>query len=137
MYGIPLILRPMTEYFDLSCEQMSRVPVWVQFPNLPLKCWSPACLSKIASVFGKPIQCDKLTSNLSRLSYARMLIEIDLLDLQYTIDVFMPNGSNLHQNVVFEILLKFHNHFHVLGHTRLLCPKVAARTALVQTKADG
>lgn len=64
VYGRPLILRPLTEYFDFSCEEMSRVPVWVKFLNLPLKCWSSKCLSKIASVLGKPIQCDKLTSNL-------------------------------------------------------------------------
>ncbi|XP_038716583.1 uncharacterized protein LOC120009920 [Tripterygium wilfordii] len=36
------------------------------------------CLSKIASVLRKPLQCDKLTSSLSRLSYARVLVEVDL-----------------------------------------------------------
>jgi hypothetical protein len=128
VYGRPLILRLMIEYFDFSHEEMSRVPVWVKFLNLPLKCWSsPTCLSKIASVLGKPIQCDKLTSNLSRLSYARVLIEIDLLeDLQHTVDVFLPNGFTPHQKVVFETLSKFCNHCHVLGHTHLRCPKVAA-----------
>jgi hypothetical protein len=65
VYGRPLILRPMTNFFDFSSEEMSRVPVWVKFPNLPLCCLSPVCLSKIASVLRKPIQCDQLTSNLS------------------------------------------------------------------------
>lgn len=55
VYGRPLILRPMTQFFDFSSEEMSRVPAWVKFPNLPLCCWSPICLSKIASVIGKPI----------------------------------------------------------------------------------
>nr|TKS02381.1 hypothetical protein D5086_0000163680 [Populus alba] len=59
---------------------MSRVPVWIKFPSLPLCCWSPVCLSKIASVIGKPIQCDQFTSNLARMSYARVLVEIDLLE---------------------------------------------------------
>jgi hypothetical protein len=79
VYGRPLILRPMTQYFDFSSEEMSRVPVWVKLLNLPLICWSSICLSKIASVLGKLIQCDKLTFNMARLSYARMLVEIDLL----------------------------------------------------------
>jgi hypothetical protein len=40
-----------------------------------LSCWSPRCLSKIASVLGKPLQSDRLTSSMSRLSYARVLVE--------------------------------------------------------------
>jgi len=45
VYGKPLILRPMTRFFDFSTEEMSRVSVWVRFPSLPLCCWSPpACL---------------------------------------------------------------------------------------------
>jgi hypothetical protein len=56
-----------------------------------------------------------------------VLIEIDLLeDLQHTVDVFLPNGFTPHQKVVFETLSKFCNHCHVLGHTHLRCPKVAA-----------
>jgi hypothetical protein len=48
---------------------MHIVPIWVKFPNLPLKCWSLKCLSKIASVLGKPVQSDMLTSSMSRLSF--------------------------------------------------------------------
>jgi len=36
VYGRPLVLRPMTKKFNFSNEEMSRVPVWVKFPNLPL-----------------------------------------------------------------------------------------------------
>jgi len=72
-------LRPMMQFFDFSSKDMTRFPVWVKLPNLPLLCWLAICLSKIASVLDKPIQCDKLTSNLARLFYARVLVEIDLL----------------------------------------------------------
>jgi hypothetical protein len=80
VYGQPVVLRPMTKIFDFFSEEMSRVPVWVKFPNLPLCCWSLVCLSKIASILGKPIQCDQFTSILSCMSYARVLVEIDLLE---------------------------------------------------------
>lgn len=53
IYGRPLILREMPEYFDFNSAEMSIVPVWIKLPNLPLKCWSSTCLSKIASVLGK------------------------------------------------------------------------------------
>jgi len=129
VYGQPLVLRPMTKFFDFSSEEMSRVSVWVNFPNLPLCCWSPVCLSKIASVIGKPIQCDQLTSNLSRMSYARVLVEIDLLEeLQHSVEIYLPEGLTLHQKVVYETLPKYCNFCHVLGHTRLLCSKAATTT---------
>ncbi|KAJ6880942.1 hypothetical protein NC652_034075 [Populus alba x Populus x berolinensis] len=126
VYGRPLILKSMTKFFDFSTEEMTRAPVWVKFPNLPLCCWSPSCLSKIASVLGKPIQCDHMTSSLSRLSYARVLVELDLReDLQHSVAVSLPSGPTLNQRVVYEALPKFCNFCNVLGHTRLLCPKVA------------
>jgi hypothetical protein len=100
---------------------MTRAPVWVKFPNLPLCCWSSSCLSKIASVLGKPIQCDHMTSSLSRLSYTRVLVELDLReDLQHSVAVSLPSGPILNQKVVFEALPKFCNLCNVLGHTRLL-----------------
>nr|TKS15655.1 hypothetical protein D5086_0000031150 [Populus alba] len=134
VYGRPLVLRLMIKFFDFSCGEMSRVPVWVKFPSLPLCCWSPICLSKIASVIGKPIQCDQLTSNLSRMSYARVLVEIDLLEeLCHSVEISLPDGLTLHQKVVYETLPKYCNFCHVLGHSRLLCSKVAASTNLVSS----
>jgi hypothetical protein len=119
IYGRPLILRPMMKFFDFSSEEMSRVPVWVKFPNLPLCCWSPICLSKIA------------TSTLSRISYARVLVEIDLLeDLRHSVEISLPEGPALRQPVVYEALPKYCTFCHVLGHTRLLCPKAAASQAI-------
>ena len=131
IYGRPLILRPMMKFFDFSSEEMSRVPVWVKFPNLPLCCWSPICLPKIASVLGKPIQCDQPTSTLSRMSYARVLVEIDLLEeIQHSVEISLPEGPALHQSVVYETLPKYCTFCHVLGHVRLLCPKAAASKAI-------
>lgn len=99
------MLRAMPEYFDFTSSEMHTILVWVKFPNLPIKCWSPNCLSKIASVLGKPLQSDMLTSSLTRLSYVRVLVEINLLsDLPYSIEVTLPNGSILSQQVVYETL---------------------------------
>ena len=106
---------------------MTRVPVWVRFRNLPLCCWSPVCLSKIDSVLGKPIQCDHMTSTLSPLSYAKVLIELDLReDTPQSVVVSLPSGPVLQQKVVYESLPKFCNFCNALGHTRLLCSKAAS-----------
>jgi len=124
VYGRPLILRPMSEYFDFSSSEMSQVLVWIKFPNLPLKCWTPRCLSKLASVLGKPLQCDKLTATKERVSYARVLVEVDLLaDLRSSINVTLPNGNPLIQRVIYETLPKFCKHCKVLGHSTGACSK--------------
>jgi len=132
IYGRPLILRPMKKFFDFSNERMSRVPVWVKFPNLPLCYWSPICLSKIANVLGKPIQCDQPTSTLSCMSYVRVLVEIDLLEeLRHSVEISLPEGPALRQTVVYEALPKYCNFCHVLDHTQLLYPKAAATTQAI------
>nr|TKR85189.1 hypothetical protein D5086_0000250420 [Populus alba] len=124
VFGRPLILRAMPEYFDFSPSDMYTIPVWVKFPNLPLKCWSIKCLSKIASVLGKPVQSDMLTASMARLSYARVLVEVNLLsDLPYSIAVTLPNGSILHQQVVYETLPRFCKHCQKLGHLTSSCTK--------------
>jgi hypothetical protein len=67
---------------------------------LPLKCWSSIWLSKLANMLRKPIQCDAFTTSMTRLSYARVLIKVDLLtDLSTSINLVLPNGSSLTQQV--------------------------------------
>ena len=124
VYGRPLILRSMPEFFDFSTSIMHTVPVWVKFPNLPFQCWSLKCLSKIASVLGKPVQSDMLTHTMSRLSYARVLVEVNLLsDLPYSIDITLPNDSLLKQQVIYETLPRFCKQCRTLGHLTSSCPK--------------
>jgi len=126
IFGRPLVLKFMLEYFDFVATDMSMVLVWVRFPNLPLQCWSPTCLSKIAGVLGKLLQCDLLITSMSMLSYARVLIEVDLLPaLPTTINIVLPNGMPLLQLVVYELLLlpKFFMHCRLLGLTESICNK--------------
>lgn len=127
VYRRPLILKSMPEYFDSSHEEMTKAPVWVKFPNLPLKCWSPRCLSKIASLIGKPIQTDRITASMSRISYARVLVELDLLDeLTHAVDILLPNGTTLKQSIVYETLPRFCKLCKALGHATGACSKTAA-----------
>eukprot|EP00258_Populus_trichocarpa_P025573 XP_024441592.1 uncharacterized protein LOC112324175 [Populus trichocarpa] len=127
VYGRPLVLKSTPEYFDFASSEMTTVSVWVKFPNLPLRCWSATCLSKIASVIGKPLQSDMLTSIRSRLSYARVLIELDLMvDLPPSINITLPNIVDLVQKVVYETLPKFCKHCRVLRHTTSACSKAPA-----------
>ena len=122
IYGRPLIIKAMPEYFDFGADEMSCVPVWVKFPGLPFKCWSRRCLSRIANKLGTPIQSDQLTCNMARVSYARVLVELNLLaDLKSSIVINLPNGSTLTQPVIYETLPRFCKLCKVLGHNTGTC----------------
>lgn len=127
MFGRPLVLKTMLEFFYFKPADMSTAPVWVRFPNLPLECCSSICLSKIASVLGKPLQWDASTNSMSRLSFAKVLIEVDLLaDLPNSITFILPNGIPLSQFVVYGTLPKLCPQCRLTGHTISACPQTAA-----------
>ena len=129
IYGRPLILKSMPEYFNFSKKEMSSVPVWIKLPNLPLKCWSIRSLSKISSLIGKPIQCDKLTVSKLRISYARVLIEVDLReDLPASVEIGLPNGMFIEQPVIYESLPQFCKLCLSIGHSSVNCGKPSAPT---------
>jgi hypothetical protein len=99
----------MLNFFNFKATDMTHMPTWVRFPNLPLKCWTSICLSKIASMIGKPTHYDVSTTSMTRLSYARVLVEVDLLmDLPISVNVVLPNGSPLSQQVMYESLPRFY-----------------------------
>ncbi|KAH0773896.1 hypothetical protein KY290_011033 [Solanum tuberosum] len=77
----PIILKPWSIDFDLSNEFPTEISLWVKFPNLPMTCWSKDSLSRIASTVGKPVYANECTSKQTRISFARMLIEDNVVDL--------------------------------------------------------
>ncbi|KAJ6932555.1 hypothetical protein NC651_008095 [Populus alba x Populus x berolinensis] len=120
--GRLMILKIMPEFFDFDTSDMVRMPIWIRFPNLPLQCWSPICLSKLASVIGKPLRLDTPTSSMTRLSYARVLVETDLLaELLNLINISLPNGVTMSQKVQYESLPRFCKKCRSLGHNTSVC----------------
>ncbi|KAJ6970405.1 hypothetical protein NC653_034865 [Populus alba x Populus x berolinensis] len=112
---------------------MTQVPIWLKFPNLPLKCCTMRCLSKLTSVLDKPIQFDKLIFTKERLSYVWVLVEVDLLaDLWSYINVVLPNGNPFFQRVIYETLPKFCKHYRVVGHSTRACYKSQVYIRLVE-----
>jgi len=78
-------------------------------------------------VLGKPLQSDRLTSSMTRLSYARVLVEVNLMDdLPPSFQVQLPNGDILMQSIVYETLPKFCKHCKVLSYTTAACPSMTS-----------
>lgn len=99
----PLILRPWSANLNLKEIDVKKVPVWVQFTNMPLDLWSSSIVQKMASCIGTPLASDKLTANRDRLSFARVLIDVEIKDsLPRSIPVEMDDGSIYRQPIYFE-----------------------------------
>ena len=102
------MLKIMPRCFRFGGEEMASVPVWVQLSDLPIDCWNGRALSKIASRIGKPITTDKMTCTKERLSYARVMVEVDVSKVLVTsMEIKLPTGDIYEQRVVFENVPKF------------------------------
>lgn len=113
----PVIVKEWCPDFCFENEVLKEVPLWVWLPRLPLTCWSEDSLSQIGSVIGKPICADEYTSQQQRISYARMLVEVDITKpLIYKIPIEGENGLMFEQQVYYEWVPMFCQKCHVVGH---------------------
>ncbi|KAL2226158.1 uncharacterized protein LOC105160077 [Sesamum indicum] len=112
----------MPDCFEFKEDDISLTPVWATLPSLPLECWHPNALGKISSRIGSPIAMDSLTMKMERVSYARILVEINaskkLID---QVEFVMPNDITRKQPVVYEFTPKFCTDYHKLGHLQETC----------------
>jgi len=129
IYGRSLMLKNMPRCFRFGGEEFATVPVWVQLPDLPLDCWNARALSKIASRIGKPITTDRMTLTKERLSFARVMVEVDASkELVSSLEIKLPTGDIYDQLVVFEDTPKYCKKCKVFGHIESACSKVLEGT---------
>lgn len=73
-----MIVKSWTTKFDFYEEVLSVIPVWFRLPKLPLHYWGEESLSQIVSAIGVPLYGDDCTSKQLKVSYARVLVEVDI-----------------------------------------------------------
>ncbi|XP_077228341.1 uncharacterized protein LOC143861286 [Tasmannia lanceolata] len=92
--GRALILQKWYPGCALEKMKLSSIPVWIKFPALHLKYWTPTGFEKLASLIGKPVYMDTQTAEASRLYYARVCVEVFASNpLSYIIHVYTPTGD--------------------------------------------
>ena len=102
--------------------QLTSLPIWVKFYNIPLEYWINTCLSYIASAVGKPLHLDSLTENRTRLSFARIYIEVDL-NSEFPKSALLNLGNEKYTTIRIEYPWVPHSfsHCQVFGHKILHC----------------
>ncbi|KAK4391600.1 hypothetical protein Sango_1937800 [Sesamum angolense] len=136
VYGRPLLLKTMPDCFEFKEDDISLTLVWATLPSLPLECWHPNALGKIGSRLGTPIPMDSLTMKMERVSYARILVEVDASKkLVDHVEFILPNGLIRKQPIVYEYTPKFCSTCNRIGHLKESCQPSATIATATATAA--
>ncbi|KAK2420095.1 hypothetical protein QL285_030882 [Trifolium repens] len=101
--NMPMLLRDWKPDFSLKRDMLRTLPIWVKLPQLPLYLWGVRSLSKIGSAIGNPLVTDECTANKFRVSYARILVEMDVTqELPQEITIKDSEGNKMKQVVEYE-----------------------------------
>ncbi|XP_056698674.1 uncharacterized protein [Spinacia oleracea] len=134
-YGRPMITKPWSSGFSFQDEILRVIPVWVRLPNLPLCCWGSDSLSRIGSLIGVPLFADDCTSKQLRISFARLLIEVDVTkELPKEVLIQDHLGVTIKQKVEYDWLPPFCKDCNAVGHDCRVKKNVGVR---LQTATTG
>ncbi|XP_047266795.1 uncharacterized protein LOC107854440 isoform X1 [Capsicum annuum] len=117
----PFILQRWELNFEFNPDCITNIPLWITMPGLPVGYWSTESLSKLASAVGRSLHTDSFTTSMERISYARILIEMDVSQpLIEEIDLATPYGE-FQQIVEYDWIPKFCKHCMKFGHNSKDC----------------
>ncbi|XP_058752173.1 uncharacterized protein LOC131625319 [Vicia villosa] len=101
--NMPLMLQDWRPGFSLKEDMLRSLPIWIKLPLLPLHLWGVRSLNKIGSALGNPLVTDECTASKARVSYARILVEVDVTqEMRNSINIKDAEGRKLVQPVEYE-----------------------------------
>ncbi|PKU72689.1 hypothetical protein MA16_Dca017700 [Dendrobium catenatum] len=101
--------------FDIHAESPICL-VWLSLPNLRIHFFDIKILQAIGSLFGRPLQVDQATTNKTRPSVARILVEIDITK-EYPKEIWLGSDScGYSQKVEFDKFPIFCSDCKLHGH---------------------
>lgn len=96
--------------FEFDSDMFSQIPIWVKLPSLSVGYWSAKALSKIAGAIGKPLYTDEYTAMAEKISYARILIEVNISKTLPDEIVIETSSGPWNQSIEHEWRPKFFDH---------------------------
>ncbi|CAO2827239.1 unnamed protein product [Amaranthus hypochondriacus] len=138
----PMVVKRWSKTFDFQEEILRVIPVWIRLPSLPLHCWGVETLSRIVSAVGVPIIADDCTAKQLKVSYARVLVEVDITqEFIKEIKVRDDSGREFLQKAIPEWRPFYCQKCHKIGHeckeeNRLESQKVSKQTEEGNSKGE-
>ncbi|XP_058733334.1 uncharacterized protein LOC131604938 [Vicia villosa] len=119
--NMPMLIRDWSPDFNLKRDILKTIPIRVTLPHLPLYLWGARSLGRIGSILGTQIVTDECTAQRLRVSYARILIEVDITqELPTEIVIKDTEGNKMTQVLEYEWKPKFCGKCKKFGH---ICDK--------------
>ncbi|XP_058750189.1 uncharacterized protein LOC131623208 [Vicia villosa] len=124
LQNIPIVVKEWRPDYNVKEDLLRTLPIWVKLPKLPLHLWGARSLNNIGSAIGVPLVTDKCTAHKLRVSYARILVEVDITrQLLDEIIIKDPEGRKLKQAIEYEWHPKFCEKCQKVGHQCGVEPK--------------
>ncbi|KAK6125699.1 hypothetical protein DH2020_040565 [Rehmannia glutinosa] len=92
-------------------------PVWIRLPGLPIHFFDHDALFAIGRIIGTPLQVDSLTATRSRLSMARVCVELDLLKEKVEEIILEFDDTSHAQKIIYERIPDYCTHCEHIGHS--------------------
>ncbi|XP_028105702.1 uncharacterized protein LOC114304747 [Camellia sinensis] len=119
--GFLLILKQWHRMMKLSKEDKKTIPSWVKFFNIPLEYWDGEGLGRVASAVGVPLFMDQLTSSGSRISFARLCVDISAESAFPDSFLLTDGDASMNIHVEYQGVPSRCTHCHVFGHETKTC----------------
>ena len=122
LVGRPIILRSWKPGMEMLNVHITSLPIWVKFFNIPLEYWTVTSLGYIASTVGIPLHLDTLTENHSRLSFARICVEVDV-NCTFPNSALLDLGNGKYSTIRIEYpwVPQKCAHCRIFGHSQVKC----------------
>ncbi|KAL6558471.1 hypothetical protein OROMI_018821 [Orobanche minor] len=118
--GLPMRLFRWDPFFNFK-EEPAVVPLWVKIHALPPQWFDLRSLKTIASSVGVFLKVDEPTHNRSRLSFARVCVEVNLkIHLSKKINL-QVGAENLELDIEFEKVPQYCHYCKHIGHDIFMC----------------
>ncbi|KAL9241917.1 hypothetical protein vseg_015973 [Gypsophila vaccaria] len=133
----PLIFKAWTKDTELKKTDVTVVPAWIQFDNLPLKFWGRS-LPKITGLVGKFIKKDTAIEERTKLGYARVMVELKVRQ-QFPEQVKFKDetGDMVRVGVEYEWKPVICHHCNGMGHIQENCRKKDIKQPPQKMKKSG
>lgn len=114
---MPMVLKHWEPNFNFKRDMIRIILVWVELPNLLFPLWGASSLGKIGSAIGRPLFMGECTANKLGISFARILVEIDITKKQKDNIIIKDNeGNRFEQQLEFEWKPKYCDVCQKVGH---------------------
>lgn len=132
VHGKPLVLKRWSPDTPFEHQRLTSIPIWVRFPQLPLKYWSKGAMEIIASTLGQPLFLDEATAKSRHFEFARLCVEINH-DFEFpdVVPIFSEDTNSIEEVMVtYDWKPTPCTHCKTFGHL----PSACATAAVVKGK---